>query len=242
MTRISRRTLALGAAAVAAVAGGAIAVTLAAGPATPAAALPAPAIGTRPPLTTTVGWATFSFRDHKPVAAYQCALDGRSPHRCANPVTFRNLGAGTHLVVVQPLGADGRVGAAASYRWHVAKTVKGFAITGHLTQQLRPGGTARLDLAISNPYPYAIAVSALHVTPKNGTAAASTARGRCDAAKAIRVTQYAGAALTIQPNETITLASRHVDAAGWPQLLAADDPGCAAASVSFAYSGRAKRA
>jgi hypothetical protein len=239
--RIRRRTLAIAAAVV--VAGAAVAAVAAVRTASTSphrtAALPAPAIRTRPPQSTTVDWATFTFRDAKRASGFRCRLDGGAARACTSPETYRGLAVGAHTVTVQALDAGGQAGAGTSYQWHVVRSVTGFPIAGHLTGRLRAGGSARLDLGLSNPYRFPIVVKSLHVAPKSRTAKAGKPNPGCDGAKAIRVTQYTGGPLTVQPNETVTLASRGIDASRWPQLQLSADPDCAGASFAFTYTAAA---
>jgi hypothetical protein len=243
MKRIRRRTLASSVAVTVVVAGAAVAGVAAvrAGSASPprTLALPAPAIQTRPPRSTTVDWATFTFRDANRASGFRCRLDGGAARSCTSPDTHRGLAVGAHTMTVQALDAAGQAGAGTSYQWHVVRSVTGFPIAGHLTGRLRAGGSARLDLGLSNPYRFPIVVTSLHVAPKSRTTKAGKPNPGCDGGKAIRVTQYTGGPLTIQPNETVTLASRGIDASRWPQLQLSADPDCAGASFAFAYTAAA---
>jgi hypothetical protein len=206
-----------------------------------ATGLPAPAIGVRPPQSTTVDSATFTFRDAKHVRGYRCSLDRGASSVCTSPKTYQGLATGTHTMTVRALDAAGDAGAGRSYQWHIVSSITTFPISGHLSGRLQAGGSARLNMQISNPYRFPISVRSLHVTPKRATSKGGKPNPGCDGTKAIHISQYTGAALTVRPNQTVTLSSLGVDASRWPQLQRSADPACVGASFAFAYTASAGR-
>ena len=63
--------------------------------------------------------ATFAFADGEANVTYLCQLDGAAYGACANPVTYKKIADGTHLLSVKARDAAGNVGTATAYRWRI---------------------------------------------------------------------------------------------------------------------------
>jgi hypothetical protein len=80
---------------------------------------PAPSFAQKPTDPSASDSATFAFADAEANVTYLCQLDGSAYAACANPVTYKRLTDGTHLLSVKARDAAGNVGAASAYRWRV---------------------------------------------------------------------------------------------------------------------------
>lgn len=80
---------------------------------------PAPQLVQKPADPSSSGSATFAFADAEANVTYLCQLDGAAYAACANPVTYKKLADGTHLLSVKARDAAGNVGIATAYRWRV---------------------------------------------------------------------------------------------------------------------------
>src|SRR6185436_6529275 len=80
---------------------------------------PAPQIVQAPADPSSSDGATFAFADGEANVIYLCQLDGSAYAACSNPVTFKKLADGTHLLSVEARDAAGNVGPASAYRWRI---------------------------------------------------------------------------------------------------------------------------
>jgi hypothetical protein len=130
-----------------------------------AGSLPKPKITMHPDKLATSTSAKFAFTVRSAKPRFQCRLDSRSWSTCQTPVTFSKLATGSHSFSVRSLGARGKHGKAARYRWQVLEP-KDFSITPQLAGlgPLFPGAPAQaLPLVIVNPNPVPIFVTGLQV-------------------------------------------------------------------------------
>jgi hypothetical protein len=127
--------------------------------------LPKPKITVHPNKLATSTNAKFAFGVRAGKPRFQCQLDGRSWSACQAPVAFSKLAVGSHSFSVRVLGARGRHGNAARFRWRVLEPMD-FSITPRLTGlgALYPGALPQaLPLTITNPNPVPIFVTGLRV-------------------------------------------------------------------------------
>jgi len=80
---------------------------------------PAPQLVQKPVDPSSSDSATFAFADAEANVTYLCQLDGAAYAACANPVTYKKLADGTHVLSVKARDAAGNVGGATAYRWRV---------------------------------------------------------------------------------------------------------------------------
>jgi hypothetical protein len=130
-----------------------------------AGSLPTPKITMHPNKLATSTNAKFGFGVRAGKPRFQCRLDGRSWSTCQSPVAFSKLAVGSHSFSVRVLGARGRHGNAARFRWRVLEPMD-FSITPQLggLGALYPGAPPQaLPLTITNPNPVPIFVTGLQV-------------------------------------------------------------------------------
>lgn len=149
--------------------------------------------------------------------------------------TATNVVPGTYLITVK--GSSLLASATASaYLIVLPQTYPDFPIAGTPDRLLAPGSEpGAIDLAITNPFPATMTVTALGVTV-TGTSIPACAVGNYD------VIAYAGPfPLTIPPNSTRTLSQLGVPRAQWPQVrmlnLPVNQDVCKTATVQLHYSG-----
>jgi hypothetical protein len=130
-----------------------------------AGSLPKPKITMHPNKLATSVNAKFGFSVRTGRPRFQCRLDSRSWSACQSPVSFSRLPVDSHSFSVRVLGARGRHGNAARFRWRVLEPMD-FSITPQLAGlgALFPGAPAQaLPLTITNPNPVPIFVTGLQV-------------------------------------------------------------------------------
>jgi hypothetical protein len=136
-----------------------------AGRAQPAGGLPRPSITQHPERIAASAAARFGFAARGRGLRFQCRLDGRPWSACRAPVTYSRLSPGAHAFSVRVLGAGGRHGRSARFRWQVLEP-KELSILPQLAQlrPLYPGAAPQaLPVTISNPNPVPIRVIRLEV-------------------------------------------------------------------------------
>jgi parallel beta-helix repeat protein len=79
---------------------------------------PSASIDDGPPLVTTATIATFTLSADEP-ARFTCALDDDGAAPCASPVSYVDLGLGTHVFSVTAVDLAGNVGPPASWSWTI---------------------------------------------------------------------------------------------------------------------------
>jgi len=80
---------------------------------------PAPQLVQKPADPSASDSATFAFADGEANVTYLCQLDGAAYAACTNPVTYKRLADGAHLLSVKARDAAGNVGAASAWRWRI---------------------------------------------------------------------------------------------------------------------------
>lgn len=128
--------------------------------------LPRPKITMHPDKLAISTSAKFNFgvRGSRPL--FQCHLDSRTWTACQSPLIFSRLTVGGHGFSVRVVGARGRHGKAARFRWRVLEPM-GFSIEPRLESlgSLYPGAPPlTLPLVIANPNPVPIFITSLQVS------------------------------------------------------------------------------
>jgi hypothetical protein len=120
---------------------------------------------------------------------------------------------------------------------------KPFTISGNLADQLSPGASLPLNLALTNSNKKQISISNLTVTIQSvvRTQAAIAANKPCTIAD-YAVLQYTGGyPLTVAGSSTATLSQLNIAAAAFPHVVMHDtssnQDGCKGATVNLTYSG-----
>jgi hypothetical protein len=115
-----------------------------------------------------------------------------------------------------------------------------FLIGGDLTAPLYPGGSAPLDLVLTNPHTFDLRVTALSVHVRAGTT-----NPDCNGDANYAVTQFSGGyPLVLQPGST-RLSALVSNSSVWPQVsmhnLPTNQDACKNARLSLDYEGLATR-
>ena len=146
---------------------------------------------------------------------------------------------GSHRIV---LVGTGRVGGRLVRRYAVVVLTvvraRSFSIAGDLATLMYPGSRSPLDLVLTNPYPFDIAVTSLHVR-----AGAHTTNPGCSGEANYAVTQYSGRYPLKLPPGSTRLSALVPDASRWPQIsmhnLPVNQDACRHAVVALDYNGEA---
>ncbi len=139
--------------------------------------LPRPKITMHPNKLATSTNAKFGFSARAGKTRFQCRLDSRPWSTCQSPVAFNKLAIGSHSFSVRVLGARGKHGNAARFRWRVLEPMD-FSITPQLAGlgALYPGAPPQaLPLTITNPNPVPIFVTGLQVRATTDPAGCASA-------------------------------------------------------------------
>jgi hypothetical protein len=121
-----------------------------------------------------------------------------------------------------------------------------FSIAGDLGGVLAPGVDAPINLAISNPNPFALSIAALMVTV-SGASGPNVDESHSCTPEDFLVTQYSGAyGFTVPASSTRTLAELGIPAGTWPRVLMVNrdvnQDGCKEATLDLTYDGSAVQA
>jgi hypothetical protein len=148
----------------------------------------------------------------------------------------RSKSATKSLAVKLTVKAGGTSGSAGPVR------VPPFTVTAR-ADDLVPGVTRPLDLAITNPSHLALSVTALSARPQSVTAPNATPALPCRLAD-FSVRQFSGPSpLRIAAASTRTLSSLGVPSTLWPAVTLVDRPvdqdGCRGATLNLVYAGTA---
>jgi len=140
----------------------------------------------------------------------------------------------TWVIVTQPFGFGGDGDAV------VDRPTDSFAISGDLAEPFSPGGSAPLNLTISNPLDTDLAVSALRVVIDEVEAPNATALLPCSVDDFAVEQLSRRDELVIEAGATISLAELGIPSDDWPQVLMlntdSNQDGCKSASFTLAYS------
>jgi hypothetical protein len=118
-----------------------------------------------------------------------------------------------------------------------------FTIGGNAPNPFYPGTSERLDLAITNPFKFAIKVLTVSVTVEPVPAKNGVPDPACPAASNLLVTRPLGTTLDVPALSTNSLSDLGVPQAQWPVLTMTDLPtnqdACKGATFTLVYSGTA---
>jgi len=116
-----------------------------------------------------------------------------------------------------------------------------YSISGTLAQQLRPGDTYPLDLALTNLGGVAMTVIDLHVTISHVTAPNATPSRPCSVTDFAAAQVASGFALDLGPAESTSFSARSIPSSQWPQIsmlnTAANQDGCKGATLTLSFTG-----
>jgi hypothetical protein len=96
--------------------------------------------------------------------------------------------------------------------------IPAFTIVGDLSTRLRPGVSAPLDVAITNPHSYPLTVTSISVTVTAVTVARTGAPSRCSTTNFTVKQPITIAPITLAPHSRVTLSSLLFAKSRWPQL------------------------
>ncbi|HEU4735543.1 MAG TPA: hypothetical protein VFS48_00760 [Solirubrobacterales bacterium] len=201
--------------------------------------LPKPRITMHPDKLSTSTSAKFGFAIRGSKPRFQCRLDGRAWNACQAPVAFSKLAAGSHSFSVRALGARGKRGKTARFRWRVLEP-KSFSIEPRLAGlgPLYPGAPAQtLPLVISNPNPVPILVTSLQVR-------ATTDPAGCASAENLVLSGSSASSATpikVPASSSVSLPAPGISAPsiGLRDLPVSQDA-CQRAQFPLAFSGTAR--
>jgi hypothetical protein len=116
-----------------------------------------------------------------------------------------------------------------------------YAISGTLSQQLRPGDVYPLDLTLTNLGSAAMTVVDLHVAISHVSAPNATPSRPCTV-NDFAATQVAnGFSVALGSFESTSLSARGIPSSQWPQIsmlnTAANQDGCKGATLTLSFSG-----
>jgi hypothetical protein len=122
-----------------------------------------------------------------------------------------------------------------------------FRLSGDLSQPLRPGASAPLDVRLTNPFGYDVQVGRITVTLRRATTRDGRANRACDGTVNLRLArQYTGPTpLRIRAYRTASLTDLGVPASRWPLLtmpnLATNQDACKGSTFRFDYAATATK-
>jgi len=209
------------------------------------AAPPVPVIAEAPPSISYFTWADFEFSDQSQHSSFECRLDN-GPFALCGPggTSYQGLGQGRHCFYVLAV-QGGHRSAPRVFCWRrLPITVHGgFTIGGNAPHLFYPGTSEPLDLAITNPFKFAIKVLSVSVTVEPVPANNGVPDPACPAATNLLVTRPLGATLIVPALSTKSLSALGVPQAQWPVLTMPDLPtnqdACEGATFTLLYSGTA---
>jgi hypothetical protein len=102
--------------------------------------------------------------------------------------------------------------------WAVLMHTPAFTITGDLSTPLRPGVSAPLDLAISNPQSYPITVTSVVVSLDAVTVRGTGAPSRCTLDNFSIIQTVDVAPIQLAPHAHATLTDLRVAKGNWPKI------------------------
>lgn len=122
--------------------------------------------------------------------------------------------------------------------------IPAFTIVGDLSTRLRPGASAPLDLAITNPHSYPLTVTSISVTVAAVTVARNGAPSRCSTTNFTVKQPITITPITLAPHSRVTLSSLLFPSSQWPQLKMLKthsvQDACKNVSLSLAYHASAR--
>jgi len=122
-------------------------------------------------------------------------------------------------------------------------TVDRFTISGHVDGTLAPGLTAPVNLTFSNPFPFAITVTAVTITVQDATMRGGRSNPSCVGTDNFLVTRGLSAAPVVPADATRSLGQLGIPRPKWPQVsmpnLAVNQDACKLTTFTLAYHGTA---
>ncbi|MDQ3155449.1 MAG: hypothetical protein M3Q98_01805 [Actinomycetota bacterium] len=119
-----------------------------------------------------------------------------------------------------------------------------FTIKGNASEVISPGVTVSLDLEITNPHNFPLAVTGLDVTLSDIDAPRAGGARPCTVGD-FQLTQASDVAITIAARSTSTFSSLDLDRKTWPQVGMLNRPvnqdGCKGASLKLGYTASGTR-
>lgn len=206
---------------------------------------PVPVITTSPESTTYETWAHFEFADAGDYSGFECRLDDARFKPCApQGANYYNLGLGWHWFEVVAVHGEVR-SAPRSFWWHCRPLPAkgGFEIRGNAPEPFYPGETELLDLAVTNPFKFAIKVLGVLVTVEPLPTKDGRPDPGCPGSANLLVTRPLGTTLAVPARSTKSLSDLGVPQAAWPVLTMPDLPvnqdACEGATFTLLYHGTA---
>lgn len=119
-----------------------------------------------------------------------------------------------------------------------------FMISGTPEGELAPGGSAPVDLVLTNPHAFTVSVTSLHVGVRRIRAPRADAGHPCTA-RDFELAQFSGPGFELPAASTTRLGRLGLAAARWPRVSMRDRPlnqdGCKGASLTLGYRGAGRR-
>jgi hypothetical protein len=206
---------------------------------------PAPTITEGPENLTYRTSAHFEFAGQGQHDGFQCRLD-KAPFAPCRPegVSYDNLALGWHCFEV--LAVEGRLRSApTSSCWRrLPVVIRGeFTIGGNAARLFYPGTSQALDLAITNPFRFAIKVLSVSIAVEPVTTRNGLADPGCLGTTNLSVAQPLRATLVVPAGSTKSLHQLGVPGGKWPVLTMPDLPvnqdACEGATFTLLYDGTA---
>ncbi len=203
---------------------------------------PVPVITKAPEALTYDTSAHFEFSDQGQYGSFQCRLDD-TPYGPCGPggVSYFDLGLGRHCFYVLAVRGDYR-SAPRAFCWQCRpiRVNGGFTVGGSAPNLFYPGTSQPLDLAITNPFKFAIKVLTVSVTVEPVPTKDGVPDPACLATSNLLVTRSLGTTVTVPAGSTKSLSDLDVPAAQWPVLTMPDLPinqdACEGATFTLTYS------
>ena len=206
---------------------------------------PVPVITNAPKSLTYDTAAYFQFSDQGLHGGFRCRLDNAPFAPCdAGGTSYQDLGLGRHCFYVFAI-EEGYRSAPRGFCWQCRPITLngGFTIGGNAPNLFYPGTSEPLDLAITNPFKFAIKVLRVSVTVDPVPAKNGAPDPSCPAATNMLVTRPLAATLAVPARSTKSLSDLGVPQAQWPVLTMPDLPtnqdACEGATFTLLYSGTA---
>ncbi len=152
--------------------------------------------------------------------------------------TTTSTPTGTYALTIT--GTSGSQSHSGTVYLTVGSTVP-FSISGSVPQPLSPGVSAAINLALTNPYSFALKVLAVSVSVND-----ATSKPGCSGTQNFQATQYSGSyPISLPANTTTTLTALGIAQSQWPRLgmldTAFNQDACKGATITLSYSGTATR-
>jgi Bacterial Ig-like domain (group 3) len=189
--------------------------------------------------------AHFEFSDQGQHGGFQCRLDNAAFGPCGPAsISYLGLGLGRHCFYVLAVRGNYR-SAPRGFCWQCQpiRVRGGFSIGGDAANAFYPGASEPLDLAITNPFKFAIKVLTVSVTVEPVPDKDGVPDPACPATANLLVTRPLGTTVTVPAGSSKSLSDLGVPSAEWPVLTMPDLPtnqdACEGATFTLLYSGTA---